>query len=364
MTGAPASGKLRDVEQVRAVIFDFNGVLVDDEHVHCELLRAVLAEEGIFLTDEEYHARYLGYDDRGCFEVALGEAGQDASRARVESLIARKAARYAAAAETGLRIFPGAADCVRSLAARWPLAICSGALRAEIEFALDRLECRDLVPSIIAAEDTTRCKPDPQGYLLALDALRARTGADLEPAHCLVIEDSLAGVESAKAARMLAVAVLHTYTDPELRAAGADAVVPTLADITPDWAAERFGAARAEVTGLLLSRDLLFTSKITGTARELGRRVLVAGNTALATEMIGQWRPTVVFVDLAAGSLVSVPALTAFIAQAGPGTTFIAFGSHVDTDALAAAKAAGCNLVLPRSRFTTELAGLIQKYMG
>ena len=117
-----------------------------------------------------------------------------------------------------------------------------------------------------------------------------------------------------------------------------------------------------EPPGLLLSRDLLFTSKITGTARELGHRVLVAGNTALASDMIAQWRPRVVFVDLAAGELVSVPALVAYRALAGPQTTFIAFGSHVDTEALANAKAAGCDPVLPRSRFTTELVELIKQY--
>lgn len=348
----------------RAVIFDFNGVLVDDEHVHCDLLRAVLAEEGIAVSEEEYHARYLGYDDRGCFEVALAEAGQDASRARVDALIARKAARYNAAAEQGLRIFPGAADCLRTLAARWPLAICSGALRPEIEFALDRLGCRDLIPTIVAAEDTTRCKPDPQGYLLALDALRTRVDPALQAAHCLVIEDSLAGVASAKAAGMQAAAVLHTYTDPELRAAGADMIVPALGDITVEWVAARFGQSHAEPIGLLLSRDLLFTSKITGTARALGRQVLVAGNIALASDLIAQRHPNVVFVDLAAGSLVSADALTAFIAQAGADAIFIAFGSHVDTEALAAAKAAGCHLVMPRSKFTAELADLVGNYLG
>jgi beta-phosphoglucomutase len=348
---------------IRAVVFDFNGVLVDDEHVHCELLRTVLAEEGIALTEADYHARYLGYDDRGCFAVALGEAGQDASPARLDALIARKAARYAAAAEHGLRIFPGAAECVGALAARWPLAICSGALRGEISFALDRLGCRDLVPTVIAAEDTTRCKPDPQGYQRALDALRARTDGSLRPEDCLVIEDSLAGVESGKAAGMQVAAVRHTYTEPELRAAGADAVVPALADITPDWIAGRFNSLGTPPSvGLLLSRDLIFTSKITGTARELGRRVLVAGNTALAAEMIAQWRPKAVFVDLAAGALVDVPALIAYRAQAGPGTTFIAFGSHVDTEALAMAKGAGCDLVLPRSQFTANLAQLIQHH--
>src|SRR4051812_17545856 len=88
-------------------------------------------------------------------------------------------------------------------------------------------------------------------------------------------------------------------------------------------------------TGILLSRDLIFTSKVTGTARELGHRVLVAGSPALASAMIEQWRPRVVFVDLAAGDLVAPGALVAYQALAGTGTPFVAFGSHVDTEALA-----------------------------
>jgi len=116
-----------------------------------------------------------------------------------------------------------------------------------------------------------------------------------------------------------------------------------------------------EPAGLLLSRDLIFTSKITGTARELGFRVMVAGNTSLAQAMIEQWRPKVVFVDLAAGELVSTPALLAYRSSAGAETPFIAFGSHVDKNALAEAKAAGCDPVLARSQFTAELPELIRK---
>src|SRR5215211_4927537 len=130
---------------IRAVIFDFNGVLVDDEPVHFELFREVLAGEGIALSEQDYHERYLGYDDRGCFEAALAEAGQGADRPRVDALIARKAGRYAAVASAGLRYFPGAAEGLAALSARWPVAICSGALRPEIEFALDRLGLRDRV---------------------------------------------------------------------------------------------------------------------------------------------------------------------------------------------------------------------------
>jgi hypothetical protein len=115
-------------------------------------------------------------------------------------------------------------------------------------------------------------------------------------------------------------------------------------------------------TGILLSRDLIFTSKVTGTARDLGYRVLVAGNRSLALAMIEQWRPRVVFVDLAAGALVAPGALVAYQRLAGPGTAFVAFGSHVDTDALAAARAAGCAAVMPRSKFSAELPALIRRY--
>src|SRR5438067_12949754 len=107
---------------IRAVIFDFNGVLIDDEPLHFALFREVLAGEGIDLTERDYHEEFLGYDDRGCFERALRRAGAAADRARVDELIARKADRYAALAESGLRFFPGAAEAVATLARRWPVA--------------------------------------------------------------------------------------------------------------------------------------------------------------------------------------------------------------------------------------------------
>ncbi len=116
--------------------------------------------------------------------------------------------------------------------------------------------------------------------------------------------------------------------------------------------------------GLLLSRDLIFTSKVTGTARELGHRVMVAGNTALASAMIEQWSPVIVFVDLAAGELVSPAAIKAYRKIAGPSVPFLAFGSHVDTGALAAAADAGCDPVMPRSKFSAELPALIRHYFG
>jgi beta-phosphoglucomutase-like phosphatase (HAD superfamily) len=240
---------------IGAVIFDFNGVLVDDESVHFALFREVLAQEGVAITERDYHEHYLGYDDRGCFEAALFDAGQSADRSRLDELIARKAVRYVAVAEEGLRFFPWAAETLGAVALRWPVAICSGALRSEIEYALQRLGRLDSVAAIISAEDTDKCKPDPEGYRLALAALRAGRGssrpeprpglrpvapADLSAAGCLVIEDSLAGIASAKGAGMWAVGVTNTYNAGQLRQAGADAVIDELATLTPAWIERRF----------------------------------------------------------------------------------------------------------------------------
>ncbi len=355
---------------IRAVIFDFNGVLVDDEDVHFELFREVLASEGVAITDQDYHERYLGYDDRGCFAAALEDAGQAFDGARLDALIARKARRYVQVADAGLRFFPHAAEALAAIAGRWPVAICSGALRSEIEYALDRLDRRGQVAAIIAAEDAHACKPDPAGYLQALHALREHArvppGSVLEAGACLVIEDSLAGIISARGAGMHAVGISHTYTPAKLREAGAERIIDGLQSLTPAWIDTEFrrtpGAAGA--MGILLSRDLIFTSKITGTARAMGQRVLVAGTPSQALAMIAQWQPRVVFVDLSGGDLAAPEALLAYQQQAQPTTAFVAFGSHVDTQALESARAAGCDPVLPRSKFTAELPELITRYLG
>lgn len=114
---------------------------------------------------------------------------------------------------------------------------------------------------------------------------------------------------------------------------------------------------------ILLCQDLIFTSKITGTARELGRRVLVAGTDPLARSMLEQWRPGAVFVDLSHPAFATPEALMAYRAIS-PGSRFIAFGSHVDVRALANARDAGCDPVLPRSKFTADLPDLIRRYLA
>lgn len=229
---------------IRALIFDFNGVLVDDEHLHFELFRDILGEVGVTITERDYQDRFLGFDDQGCFTAALQEAGQDHSPELIERLIVQKAKRYQSYAAKGLSYFPGAAEVLNLLADQWPVVICSGALRGEIEYALTELGVIDRISAIVAAEDTTRCKPDPEGYLLAWNALRSLPGLGLDqlaPAECLVLEDSLAGVEAGKAAGMRVVGVPHSYPVEALWSAGADQVIPDLASFSREWIRGTFG---------------------------------------------------------------------------------------------------------------------------
>ena len=214
-----------------ATLFDFNGVLVDDEWVHLAAFRDVLTPMGVRVSDEDYGARYLGYDDVGAFRAMLTDAGRSVTDDEVAALVAAKRPHYRRRAEDGLVVFQGASALVRTLAARGPVGIVSGALRDEIAFALGKMGVTNLVGFVVAAEDTARCKPDPQGYEIALGLLAA-SGLDAKEARrTLVIEDSLAGVQAAKAAGLICLAVAHSYRDEELMRAGADMVAPRIADV-------------------------------------------------------------------------------------------------------------------------------------
>ncbi len=219
---------------MKAIIFDFNGVIVDDEPLHLELFRKVLLEEGIFLTDEEYREKYLGFDDRGCFTAVLCDNARTpdaADDAYIHELIERKAEYYRQAIQERLLLFPGVVELVRRSAEQYPLAIASGALRGEIEFVLQRGEIRDCFSVIVAAEDVSECKPDPEGYLKALELLNALTDQEIQAHECLVIEDSIAGIEAAKAAGMRCIAVTNSYSANELTAA--DEIVTSLVGFEP-----------------------------------------------------------------------------------------------------------------------------------
>ncbi len=216
---------------LQAAFFDFNGVLVDDERLHLAGFNAALAPLGVSVSLDRYDERYLGFDDRGAFAAMLRDHGHTAEPERIASLIAAKSVVYNELAARSLDVFEGAPALLRSVAAEVPVAIVSGALRGEIEAALRVMGVDGVARVIVAAEDVAACKPDPEGYLLAIARLSALVG-HVDPSRCVAIEDSVAGVESARAAGLKAVAVAHTYDASALRAAGADAVAGHVRELT------------------------------------------------------------------------------------------------------------------------------------
>lgn len=230
----------------RAILFDFNGVLVDDEPLHFELFQRVLAEEGVALSTEEYYQKFLGFDDRGCLSAVLRGAGQDAGQPRLMRLIARKSRYYQERIRAGgYPFFPGAVELIRSVAAAGcMLGVVSGALQEEVEGALRQANCFDLFKVVVAAEDVAEGKPDPEGYRKALDVLNSEPPLParlFHPHEVLAIEDSPAGLSAATDAGLRTLGVAQTYPAAQLTLA--ERVVPAVAGLDFAGIVARFGAA-------------------------------------------------------------------------------------------------------------------------
>jgi beta-phosphoglucomutase len=209
-----------------AFFFDFNGVLVDDEMVHFAAMRDVVAPLGVALTEEQYKERYFAFDDRRAFTEILRDHGHAADESTIARCVAEKLPRYLAAVEHDLVMFPGGFSLLAAAHARGPVAIVSGALRVEIDFALAKAGVASAVDLIVAADDVEACKPDPEGYLAALAAL------SLDPREAVVIEDSVGGVRAARAAGCAVVAVGHSYDEAALRGAGANDYVARIGELS------------------------------------------------------------------------------------------------------------------------------------
>ena len=207
---------------ITAVVFDFDGVLADSEMLHLRTYRELLAPAGVTISTEDYCDKYLGFDDEGVFQQIALDYGLLLGDEEIEMLIAAKAQRFESLVAAGGVLYPAAEPCVRRLAAEWPLGICSGARRSEIELMLRGSALLDAFRFIVATGDTDRGKPAPDPYRLAAE----RHG--MAASACVAIEDSHAGLESARAAGMRTVAVTNTYPRATLTA---DAVVDSLDEV-------------------------------------------------------------------------------------------------------------------------------------
>ncbi len=204
---------------LRALILDFDGVVVDSEPLVFKLTQEMAAQEGWSVSREEYFREYLALDDRGIVERLYRSHGRPVDLSRREELVAWKAREYESAILDGLQPFPGAVDFIRRASSRYPLAIASGSLRAEIEHLLGKLGLRKAFRFIISAEDTERSKPDPEIYRKALERMQAISDfrpLKLRASECLAIEDAPGGILSARGAGLRCLALTHSRPAKDL----------------------------------------------------------------------------------------------------------------------------------------------------
>ena len=213
---------------LRAIVFDFDGVIANSEPLHYRAFREVLAVSGAELSEQDYYGHYLGYDDVGVFKAVAVDRGLVWNLERVTELVSLKAARLEALERDLSMLFPGAEAAIRRAADTVPVAIASGALGSEIRRVLDRARLTDCFAAIVAAEDTPVGKPAPEPYLRAVALLSDALSSPLNAADVVAIEDSPWGLQSARGAGLRTVAVAHTY---DAGALDADLVIPSLDEL-------------------------------------------------------------------------------------------------------------------------------------
>jgi beta-phosphoglucomutase len=200
---------------LKVILFDFNGVIINDESIHEEIIDRLMLEENLRLKPGEFREVCLGKSDRACIVELFDRRGRFLTETYLDRLLFRKAEAYKTKLDSleTLPIYPGLADFiakVRSVGLK--MAVVSGAVRSEIELVLNLAGLADNFELIVAGDDLTASKPEPDGYLLAVERLNERyPGWNLQASECLAIEDTFAGITAAKKAGIQVAGVTHTY---------------------------------------------------------------------------------------------------------------------------------------------------------
>ncbi len=213
---------------LKAIVFDFDGIIVDSEPVHFQAFLMVAKGIGLTFDYEKYLADFIGFDDRDAFRVMLDMTGFEGDKApRIAELCGQKEKAFDALVSAGVSVIPGAVELIDEASAAMPVAIASGATRHDIDLMLEPLGRRDAFETIVSADDVARSKPDPQSYAEAVRRLAAEHPAlGLQPGECLSIEDTAAGVASARDAGLMTLGV--TTTGPASALREATRVIDTL----------------------------------------------------------------------------------------------------------------------------------------
>jgi len=222
---------------IKAIFFDFNGVIIDDETIQMKAYQQVLRGHDIELT-EEWYFDALGMDDRTFVRAMFERAKKPLTDAVLESVLGEKTDAHRKAIEDHLPLFPGVLTFLKTTARHVSLGLVSMANKVEVGYVFERANLTPLFSVVVTAEDASACKPDPMCYSTGLAKLNQQRQVErllpLLPGECLAIEDSPPGIQSARTAGMRTLGVTNTVSEQALRTAGADVVTASLAD----WNAE------------------------------------------------------------------------------------------------------------------------------
>jgi beta-phosphoglucomutase len=222
---------------IKAILFDFNGVIIDDERIQMDAYRDVFESEGIDLTEEKYFA-CLGMNDSVFINTIFEREGKPCDPEKVPGFIEAKTEKWRETIDREMPLFDGMEDFIKRLANDFTLGLVSMARRSEIEYVLEKTGLAGSFSSVVSAEDIGSVKPDPECYregFKRVDLVRTSQGrSPLTRRECVVIEDSPPGIIAGKLNRLQTLGVTNTVSAEELRKAGADAVTDRLTDWFPD----------------------------------------------------------------------------------------------------------------------------------
>jgi beta-phosphoglucomutase len=222
---------------IQAILFDFNGVIIDDERIHLKAYREVFVAEGVSLTEEEY-LPCLGMDDAAFVRAAFLRAGRELTDERMRAVIDREHELHRALIKEDLPVPQGVVTFIKAAARQFQLGIVSMAERSEIDHVLSLASFGKVFSVFVSAAPGLRHKPAPDCYLRGLELINERCRADrrlpLQAREYLAIEDAPPGIQAARAAGMRTIGVTNTVSESDLRAAGADVVTASLSDWSVD----------------------------------------------------------------------------------------------------------------------------------
>jgi HAD superfamily hydrolase (TIGR01509 family) len=218
---------------IQAILFDFNGVIIDDERIQMKAYQEVFAEKDVELTEEGYFD-CLGMSDAVFVKTIFERAGKATTDEEINELMAAKTVKWKQTVDKSMPVFEGVEDFIKRMSKGFSLGLVSMACREEIDHVLNARGLGKYFETIVSSEDVSTTKPDPECYrkgFANIDAAAIKNGHNpMTRRQCVVIEDSPAGVISAKSARLKALGVTNTVDAARLREAGADAVTNDLSD--------------------------------------------------------------------------------------------------------------------------------------